>query len=286
MSALLSASHIVKSFPAAGGTGATGATGLARGRQQVLFDVSVSVDAGECLAVIGGSGSGKSTLTRIMLGLEAADSGTVTYAGSSVVAGRGGRIAGSSEGFRALRRESGLVFQNPFASLDPRWTVFQSVAEPLVLRGVNRGDDGSAMRRGVAREEIATVVCKALRTAGLEPDGMLSRRPHELSGGQAQRVAIARAIVASPKVILADEPMSAIDVTARVQILDALNAIRGEHPDMALIIVSHDLGVVQHLADRILVLHNGHAVESGPVGEVLGRPKAAYTRDLVAAASL
>ena len=268
MTALLSASHIAKSFPAAG-----------RGRQQVLFDVSVSVDAGECLAVIGGSGSGKSTLTRIMLGLETADSGTVTYAGSPVVAGRGGRIAGSSEGFRALRHESGLVFQNPFASLDPRWTVFRSVAEPLALAGgVGRG--------GAAHAELIEKVSKALRTAGLEPGDMLSRRPRELSGGQAQRVAIARAIVASPKVILADEPMSAIDVTARVQILDALAAIRAQRPDMALIIVSHDLGVVQHLADRILVLHNGHEVESGPVGEVLGHPQADYTRDLVAAASL
>ncbi|NMN01255.1 peptide ABC transporter ATPase [Bifidobacterium sp. DSM 109958] len=258
-SALLSATHIEKSF----------------GGRRVLFDVSAAVGAGECLAVIGGSGSGKSTLTRIMLGLETRDSGEVTYAGRPVVPGRGGRIPGSSEGFRALRRESGLVFQNPFASLDPRWTVARSVAEPLVLTG-----------RGPDREQTASAVCKALATAGLDPSEMLERRPAQLSGGQAQRVAIARAIVAEPRVILADEPMSAIDVTARVQILDALNAIRTARPDMGLIVVSHDLGVVQHLADRILVLHDGHVVESGPTDGVLGSPKAGYTRDLVAAASL
>ncbi|KAB8290587.1 ABC transporter ATP-binding protein [Bifidobacterium avesanii] len=265
MTALVAANHIVKTFPRAG----------ASERQQVLFDVSASVGAGECLAVIGGSGSGKSTLTRIMLGLENADSGDVSYAGMPVVAGRGGRLPGSSDGFRALRRESGLVFQNPFASLDPRWTVLRSVAEPLVLAG-----------RRLSRGDAVEVVSRALRTAGLEPEDMLDRLPSELSGGQAQRVAIARAIVAEPRVILADEPMSAIDVTARVQILDALNAIRAAHPDMALIVVSHDLGVVQHLADRILVLHDGHMVETGPTETVLGGPAEDYTRQLVAAASL
>ena len=280
MSALLAASHIVKTFPASGGSGS------ATARQQVLFDVSASVDAGECLAVIGGSGSGKSTLTRIMLGLETADSGTVTYDGSPVSAGRGGRLAGSSEGFRALRHESGLVFQNPFASLDPRWTVARSVAEPLVLAGRSRGSDRPGTGAALPGAALSEAVTRALITAGLDPDEVRDRRPSELSGGQAQRVAIARAIVASPRVILADEPMSAIDVTARVQILDALNAIRAKHPDMALIIVSHDLGVVQHLADRILVLHNGHEVESGPAEAVLGHPQADYTRELVAAASL
>lgn len=282
MTALLSASHIVKTFPVSGVSGGSGSSG---NRQQVLFDVSAAVEAGECLAVIGGSGSGKSTLTRIMLGLESADSGAVTYAGRPVTAGRGLRLH-ASDGFRALRRESGLVFQNPFASLDPRWSVARSVAEPLVLagRGQDRNDHADA-GSGVGRD-IDRAVARALDTVGLDPVEFANRLPSALSGGQAQRVAIARAIVASPRVILADEPMSAIDVTARVQILDALNAIRSEHPDMALIVVSHDLGVVQHLADRILVLHDGHVVESGPTEAVLGSPRDAYTRELVAAASL
>ena len=248
--ALLAARDVSKSFE------------LGKSRQQVLFDVSAEVYAGECLAVIGGSGSGKSTLTRIMLGLEPADSGSVLYRGNVV----GGRD-------RTVQRESGLVFQDPFGSLDPRWTVARSVAEPLRLRGVGRDE---ASRRAQ----------RALQTVGLEAAAFERRYPVDLSGGQAQRVVIARAIVAEPRVLLADEPMSAIDVAARLQILDAFAAIRAAHPDMALIVVSHDLGVVQHLADRILVLHNGRVEEAGPTAAVLGDPQSEYTKELIAAATL
>ena len=184
---LLSARSITKSF------------GPRTARHQVLFDVSADVHAGECLAVIGGSGSGKSTLTRIMLGLESADSGSVEYEGQSIVGGR------KSPGFAALRRESGLVFQDPFSSLDPRWQVAKSVAEPLSLQ-----------RRDLNNTDIDERVAAALTMAGLEPADFLNRYPIDLSGGQAQRVVIARAIINEPKVILADEPMSAIDVAARM----------------------------------------------------------------------
>ena len=180
---LLSAHSITKSF------------GPRTARHQVLFDVSADVHAGECLAVIGGSGSGKSTLTRIMLGLESADSGSVEYESQSIVGGR------KSPGFAALRRESGLVFQDPFSSLDPRWRVAKSVAEPLSLQ-----------RRDLNNTDIDERVAAALTMAGLEPADFLNRYPIDLSGGQAQRVVIARAIINEPKVILADEPMSAIDV--------------------------------------------------------------------------
>ena len=183
---LLSAHSITKSF------------GPRTARHQVLFDVSADVHAGECLAVIGGSGSGKSTLTRIMLGLESADSGSVEYESQSIVGGR------KSPGFAALRRESGLVFQDPFSSLDPRWRVAKSVAEPLSLQ-----------RRDLNNTDIDERVAAALTMAGLEPADFLNRYPIDLSGGQAQRVVIARAIINEPKVILADEPMSAIDVAAR-----------------------------------------------------------------------
>ena len=158
-------------------------------RHQVLFDVSADVHAGECLAVIGGSGSGKSTLTRIMLGLESADSGSVEYESQSIVGGR------KSPGFATLRRESGLVFQDPFSSLDPRWRVAKSVAEPLSLQ-----------RRDLNNTDIDERVAAALTMAGLEPADFLNRYPIDLSGGQAQRVVIARAIINEPKVILADEP--------------------------------------------------------------------------------
>lgn len=253
---MLRGAHIDKSF------------GRGAGRRQVLFDVSVDVREGECLAVIGGSGSGKSTLTRILLGLETADAGTVAYRGAAVTGGRG------APGRQALRRGSGLVFQDPFSSLDPRWTVARSVAEPLRLR-----------HRGMPADEVGRRVAQALRTVGLEPATFLGRYPVDLSGGQAQRVAIARAIVNEPKVVLADEPMSAIDVAARVQILDAFAAIRDRRPDMALIMVSHDLGVVQHIADRIVVLHDGRVVEQGPTGRLLAAPSDPYTRELIRAAT-
>lgn len=253
---LLSAHSITKSF------------GPRTARHQVLFDVSADVHAGECLAVIGGSGSGKSTLTRIMLGLESADSGSVEYESQSIVGGR------KSPGFAALRRESGLVFQDPFSSLDPRWRVAKSVAEPLSLQ-----------RRDLNNTDIDERVAAALTMAGLEPADFLNRYPIDLSGGQAQRVVIARAIINEPKVILADEPMSAIDVAARIQILDTFAAIRAARPSTAIIMVSHDLGVVQHIADRILVLHDGRLEETGSTAEVLGNPQSDYTRQLIEAAS-
>lgn len=285
--------------------------GQGRTRKQVLHGVSVDVMAGECLAVIGGSGSGKSTLTRILLGLETADAGEVMYRGQPVCGettgadaslvrrgglrrqGSQGRTAKTAKaakmtkaakaltmsgirrlpGFQALRRESGLVFQDPFGSLDPRWTVARSVGESLALRRESK-------------PVVAERVAAALRTVGLAPETFAGRYPGELSGGQAQRVAIARAIVGEPRVILADEPMSAIDVAARIQILEAFAAIRAARPDTALIVVSHDLGVVRHLADRILVLHNGRVVETGPTAQVLGSPQDDYTKRLIAAASL
>lgn len=250
-------------------------------RRQVLFDVSTEVHAGECLAVIGASGSGKTTLTRIMLGLAAADSGSIEY--------RGEEVGRDSAGGRALRAESSIVFQDPFGSLDPRWTVERSVSEPLWLR-----------RRalGFAADEVAGKTAQALARVGLDPREFLGRYPCDLSGGQAQRVAIARAIVANPRLILADEPMSAIDVAARVQILEtfqsilsgegsgAVDSATGKPIRPAIIMVSHDLGVVQHIADRILVLREGHVVESGPTAAVLGDPQSDYTRQLIAAASL
>lgn len=228
-----------------------------------LQDVSVEVRAGECLAVIGGSGSGKSTLTRILLGLETPTAGTVTY--------RGHQVTKHSEGLAMLRRESGLVYQNPFASLDPRWRVAKSIAEPLVLRKAS---------------DVDAQVREAMQTVGLDPNEFADRYPMDLSGGQAQKAAIARAMVTKPAVLLADEPMSAIDVTTRVQILDAFAAIRSASPRMALIMVSHDLGVVQHIADRIVVLNSGRMIEEGEAQALLNHPQTDYTRQLVEAASL
>lgn len=245
-------------------------------RTQVLFNVDMDVAEGECLAVIGGSGSGKTTLTRIAFGLEQADSGTVTYRGVALSGVR-------SLGMLRLRNESGLVFQNPFTSLDPRWTAGESMAEGLIARqdGHRAGDAG----RRAASDDIAGAVRRALGMVGLDPDEFIGRYPVDMSGGQAQRVAIARAIVAEPRIVLADEPMSAVDVSGRVQILDTLAEIRRKRPRTAMVIVSHDLGVVQHIADRIVVLHDGRIEETAATGNLLTQPQSAYTKQLIDAAA-
>ena len=250
---LLSAHSITKSF------------GPRTARHQVLFDVSADVHAGECLAVIGGSGSGKTTLTRVLLGLEDADAGDIRYRGEVL----------RKQTVKSLRSQSGLVFQNPFDSLDPRWRVAKSVMEPLRLR-----------HHDWSPEQISAHADDAFLRVSLDPTVYRNRFPMDLSGGQAQRAAIARAIVDHPTVLLADEPMSAIDVAARIQILDTFAAIRAARPSTAIIMVSHDLGVVQHIADRILVLHDGRVEETGPTAEVLGNPQSDYTRQLIEAASL
>jgi peptide/nickel transport system ATP-binding protein len=272
------------------------------GKQKALAGVNVGVGVGQCLAIIGGSGSGKSTLLRILLGLDSPTGGNVVYRGLSVAGPR-------SAGYRALRRESGLVFQSPLAALDPRWTVGRSVAEPLVIDSKRAGslhsdsDEidrdkgygrmtafgrrlGLGRRRGLTDDDLRDRVAEALALTGLDPDEFINRYPADLSGGQAQRVVIARAVVAKPSIIVADEPMSAIDVAARLQILEAFAAIRAARPRTALILVSHDLGVVQHIADRILVLHDGVVEQDGPTSEVLGHPASEYAKRLVDAAKL
>lgn len=243
--------------------------GRGRRRHEVLHGCSIRVHEGECVAVIGGSGSGKSTLTRILLGLETPDSGVVRFGGEPIA---------SPEGLRRLRHASGVVYQDPFASLDPRWTAYESVSEPLRLRRTRHQlTDG---------EKLVARVCDALRLMALDPHEFLDRYPIDMSGGQAQRVAIARAIVTGPRLLLADEAMSAIDVAARLQILDAFASVRAHDPRMGMLLVSHDLGVVQSIADTIVVLHDGVVVERGSAAAVLDDPQAPYTRELVAAATL
>ncbi|AKV55472.1 ABC transporter [Bifidobacterium actinocoloniiforme DSM 22766] len=240
-----------------------------QGGSQALQEVSVSLGQGECLALVGGSGSGKSTLTRILLGLESRDAGSVSYQGQPVDGPR-------SSGYQALRRESGLIFQNPFASLDPRWNALRSVSEPLRIH---------ARELGLGRAAIRSRAMQALADAGLDPGEFAGRYPADCSGGQAQRIAIARALVADPQLIVADEPMSSLDVSARLGVLEAFKTVRARRPRTAILMVSHDLGVVQHMADRIVVLHQGQVEEEGPADRVLSQPGCAYTRELIAAAS-
>lgn len=246
--------------------------GRALARAEVLKGVNLELFKGESLAIIGGSGSGKTTLIRAMLGLQKISDGIVTYDSQIVNSSTNHKKISYSS---ALRKETSLVFQHPFAALDPRWTVLKSVAEPLnIWRKSLKLDDSTICNR----------VEEMLQIVGLNPKDFLERYPHELSGGQAQCVAIARALINNPRVLVADEPMSAIDVAERTRILDAFAAIRKERPTMSCVFVSHDLGMIQHLATRVIVLNDGEIVESGRVSDVLNNPQNDYTRALVNAA--
>ena len=245
--------------------------------------IDVSLMPGECLAIIGESGSGKTTLSRLLLGQLRPDAGQVAYQGSPVLRG--------SAAAKSLARDSALVFQNPFASLDPRWTIGRSVAEPLLAAG--RRGSGHLWHRRQDGTDLADRVAKVLSEVQLDPGAIMTAYPSDLSGGQAQRAAIARALVVKPRILLADEPMSAIDVSARVGILHTLQSIMAQSRQqadpsngMSMIIISHDLGVVQHIADRVMVLVRGKVVEEGPVNAILNHPKQSYTRQLLAAATL
>ncbi|MBI0142951.1 ATP-binding cassette domain-containing protein [Bifidobacterium sp. W8106] len=252
-------------------------------RKAAVDGIDVSLMPGECLAIIGESGSGKTTLSRLLLGQLRPDAGQVAYQGSPVLRG--------SAAARSLARDSALVFQNPFASLDPRWTIGRSVAEPLLAAGRRRS--GHLWHRRQDGTDLADRVAKVLSEVQLNPDRFMTAYPSDLSGGQAQRAAIARALVVKPRILLADEPMSAIDVSARVGILHTLQSIMAQsrqqaNPSngMSMIIISHDLGVVQHIADRVMVLSQGRVVEEGPVQTILDHPSQSYTRQLLAAATL
>ena len=228
--------------------------------RHALRGVSLDVETGETVAVIGESGSGKSTLVRLLLGLDSPTSGEVRFDGRPVT--------GSDTSLRWLRRATGIVFQDPYASLDPRMTVARIVAEPLRALAVPGDHDA--------------LVAAALADVGLEP-ALALRYPHELSGGQRQRVAIGRAIVHRPRLLIGDEPMSALDVTVRAQILDLLRRLHDEL-GLTTVLVSHDLGLVQHVADRVVVMADGLIVEEGPTAAVLAAPRHPVTRALLAAA--
>jgi oligopeptide transport system ATP-binding protein len=231
-------------------------------RVRAVDGVSFSVRAGETLGLVGESGCGKSTLCRTALQLIEPTSGSVRFAGKE--------IAGlSRRAMRPLRREMQMVFQDPYASLNPRKRVGQIVAEPLRLQGVARG----AQLRGRVQELLGRV--------GLSPEHY-DRFPHEFSGGQRQRVGIARALALQPKLIVADEPVSALDVSIRAQIVNLLDDLQDEL-GLTYIFVAHDIGVVRHVADRIAVMNEGKIVEEGTAEQVCERPQDPYTKQLLAA---
>lgn len=210
-------------------------------------DVSFLLRSSETLGIVGESGSGKTTLMKMLVGLERPDSGTITYGGG------------------AVRREVGIVFQDPASALDPRMRVDEIILEPLrVLR--------------IAEDPHARLA-ELLDAVGL-PLTAARRYPHEFSGGQRQRIAIARALAPRPRVVIGDEPVSALDVSVRAQILNLLETLRLEFA-LTLILVSHDLSVVRHMTDRVMIMQSGRVVEEGRTADVFRAPSHPYTRVLL-----
>ncbi|MFU0516452.1 ABC transporter ATP-binding protein [Gardnerella pickettii] len=262
--------------------------GSSKNRVKALKGVDFNLKVGESLALIGGSGSGKTTLIRSLLGLQEIRQGSIEYCGKLVeTVENAKKLNLKDSAYVNMRRQCSLVFQHPFAALDPRWTVRKSVAEPLEIWRKNMSSDSNTVDSHVVDSHVIdSKVDDVLNLVGLDPSVFGKRYPCQLSGGQAQCVAIARALINNPRVLVADEPMSAIDVAERTRILDAFNVIRANRPNMACVFVSHDLGMIQHLASSVVVLKDGVVVESGHVSQILTNPKHSYTRELIDAATL
>ena len=232
------------------------------GGRPTLVGIDLAVGAGESVGIVGESGAGKSTLLSLLLGLAAPARGEVLFEG--VPLRLRDRVL-----MRRFRQTVQAVFQDPYSSLDPRQRIDRTIAEPLESLGIARG--------AATREPVRA----ALASVGL-PEDAARRYPHEFSGGQRQRIAIARAIVVRPRVLIADEPVSALDMSTRMQVIDLLRNLRTE-TGLALVMVSHDLGTVAAVCDRTVVLERGRIVEAADTRTVLTAPAEEYTRRLVAA---
>jgi oligopeptide/dipeptide ABC transporter ATP-binding protein len=233
-----------------------------RGVIRAVDGVDLVVNRGEIVAVVGESGSGKTTLGRSILRLVEPTAGRIVFDGEDVRALRGA-------GLRAMRRRMQIVFQDPYAALSPRMQIRDIIAEPLRLHGLVNG-------RGIDAQ-----VAELLGRVGLEPY-MMDRYPHEMSGGQRQRIAIARALSMRPSFIVADEPVSALDVSVRAGILNILLDLQREE-GISVLFISHDLSIVDRVADRIAVMYRGRIVEEGPTARLMDSPRHPYTRALLSA---
>jgi peptide/nickel transport system ATP-binding protein/oligopeptide transport system ATP-binding protein len=239
--------------------------GRALAHVKAVDGVSFSLDAGKTLALVGESGCGKSTVSRLVLRLIEPDAGTMRFDGRDL-------LSLDTDALRRFRREAQIIFQDPYASLNPRMTVGQILTEPLALH-----DLVPPPRR---RERVAEL----LRLVGLEPR-LAQRYPHEFSGGQRQRIAIARALAVEPKLIICDEPVSALDVSIRSQILNLLRELQ-DRLGLAYIFVSHDLAVVKHIADQVAVMNLGQIVEIAAADALFAAPRHPYSRALLSAIPL
>ena len=257
---LLSVRNLVKTFPVRGG-------GIVRrtiGQVQAVSNISFDIALGETLGLVGESGCGKSTAGRAVLQLQRPTSGSVVFDGQELV-------GLSNRAMRPYRANLGMVFQDPFASLNPRMQVNETIAEPLKIHGSTPGE---------ARERVADL----LREVGLNPEHG-NRYPHEFSGGQRQRIGIARALALDPKLIVLDEPVSALDVSVQAGVVNLLDDLQ-QRLGISYLFVAHDLSVVRHISDRVAVMYLGKVVEIGTRDELFGSPSHPYTQALLSAAPI
>ncbi len=236
--------------------------GARAGKVRAVDDVSLDIQPGETLGLVGESGSGKSTLGRLILRLIEPTSGTIHFDGKDLLSASGREL-------RRIRLDMQIIFQDPFGSLDPRFRVEDVIAEPLVIH--------EGLSRDVRRQRVAEL----LHAVGMD-DSAMPRYPHEFSGGQRQRIGIARALALRPKFIVADEPVSALDVSVGAQIVNLLQQLQREF-GLTYLFISHSMPVVRYLATRIAVMYGGKIVEIGSTEQITNEPRDSYTRKLLAA---
>ena len=234
--------------------------------RQVVDDVSFELRAGRTLGIVGESGSGKTTVARMVLGLLEPDAGRVEFLGQPWTAAGSERVTEKQR--RLHRRDISVIYQDPLSSFDPRWSVGQILADALDVAGFQAGQHAARISQLLEQVRL--------------PAELATRRPLQLSGGQRQRVAIARAIASNPKVIICDEPVSALDVSVQAQVLDLLADLQASL-GLAYLFISHDLGVIRHVSDQVLVMRHGKVVESAPVEDLFDNPQHEYTRRLLGA---
>ncbi|MEV5068777.1 ABC transporter ATP-binding protein [Microbacterium sp. LMI12-1-1.1] len=232
------------------------------GQMKALDDVSFTLRSGQTIGLVGQSGSGKSTIAKILTQLETPTSGEVRLDGEP--------IPRRGKGLRAYRQQLRMVFQDPFASLNPYHSIRYAIQRPLQLDDV------------VPKGQLDDEVRRLLSRVRLDADAVIDRRPHELSGGQRQRVAIARALASRPRLLVADEPVSMLDVSIRLGVLNLLADLQREE-GLGVLYITHDLATARHFSDEILVLNQGRVVERGPADDVILRPDNPYTQELRAA---
>lgn len=256
--ALLSVQDLKIHFPVRGGW-----FGRSTDVIKAVDNVSFEVEEGSTVGLVGESGSGKSTVARALLRLTPVTAGSASYRGQDI-------LSLSERDFRPLRKEMQMVFQDPIGSLNPRMTVESILAEPLQIHFKEKN-----------RSERRDISASLLVKVGL-PEDSLQRYPHEFSGGQRQRIGIARALAVQPKFLICDEPVSALDVSVQAQILNLLKDLQEEF-QLTLLFIAHDLAVVRHMSDRIVVMHHGKVVEQGDADAVCEAPRHDYTRRLLEA---